>query len=97
MDILNEDEIRFKYKAQGYADYNEYSIHRVRDTIRKNLIKDEDFALELNPGFVHQFEYTLSLKRFNYENKLYIVLFLPMTLIFVKSGQRNAMKAAGIW
>ena len=32
LDILNEDEMRFMYKAKGYADYNEYSIHRVRDT-----------------------------------------------------------------
>jgi predicted ABC-type ATPase len=34
LDILNEDEMRFRYKAKGYADYNEYSIHRVRDAIR---------------------------------------------------------------
>jgi predicted ABC-type ATPase len=75
MDILNEDEMRFKYKAQGYADYNEYSIHRIRDTVRWNLIKDNDFALELNLGFKHQFEYTLSLKRLNFDNKLHIILF----------------------
>ena len=75
LDILNEDEMRFKYKAQGYADYNEYSIHRVRDVVRNNLIKNKDFALELNLGFVHQYEYALSLKRFNHENKLNIVLF----------------------
>lgn len=48
----------FKYKAQGYADYNEYSIHRIQNTIRLELIKNHDFALELNLGFAHQFEYT---------------------------------------
>lgn len=75
MDILNEDEMRFRYKAQGYADYNEYSIHRIQDTVRWKLIKTEDFALQLNLGFTHQFEYTLSLKRFNSDNKLHVILF----------------------
>jgi predicted ABC-type ATPase len=89
MDILNEDEMRFKYKAQGYADYNEYSIHRVHDTIRKNLIKDEDFALELNLGFAHQFEYTLSIKRFNFDNKLYVVLFFTDDLDLCKDRAKK--------
>lgn len=47
LDILNEDEIRFKYKDRGFVDYNEYSIHRVRDLIKGKLIRNEDFALEL--------------------------------------------------
>lgn len=64
-----------RYKAQGYADYNEYSIHRIQDTIRWKLIKTQDFALELNLGFAHQFEYTSSPKRFNSDNKLHVVLF----------------------
>ncbi|MES2113162.1 MAG: hypothetical protein V4577_30710 [Bacteroidota bacterium] len=89
MDILNEDEVRFKYKAQGYADYNEYSIHRVRETIRRNLIKNEDFALELNLGFAHQFEYTLSIKRFNYENKLNVVLFFTDDLQLCKDRAKE--------
>jgi len=89
--------VRFKYKTQGYADYNEYSIHRVRETIRRNLIKNEDFALELNLGFAHQFEYTLSIKRFNYENKLNVVLFLRMISNYVKIVQKNVTKAADTW
>lgn len=75
LDILNEDEMRFKYKAKGYADYNEYSIHRVRDTIRQKLIRNEDFALELNLGYPHQYEYSRSIKRFNSENTLSVILF----------------------
>jgi len=47
LDILNEDEMRFRYKASGYADYNEYSIQRFKDIIRQNLIRDQNFALEL--------------------------------------------------
>ena len=75
LDILNEDEMRFKYKAQGYADYNEYSIHRVRNTIRQKLIRNEDFALELNLGYAHQYEYILSTKNFRHQNKLHVILF----------------------
>jgi len=75
LDILNEDEMRFKYKAQGYADYNEYSIHRVRNTIRQKLIRNEDFALELNLGYIHQYQYILSTKNFRHENKLHVILF----------------------
>ena len=53
LDILNEDEMRFTYKAKGYADYNEYSIYRARDIIRRKLIRNEDVALELNLGYPH--------------------------------------------
>jgi predicted ABC-type ATPase len=75
LDILNEDEMRFRYKATGYADYNEYSIQRVKDTIRQNLIRNQDFALELNLGFPHQYDYILSAKHFSHENTLNIILF----------------------
>ena len=80
LDILNEDEMRFRYKAKGFADYNEYSIYRVREIIKRKLIRNEDFALELNLGYPHQYEYVLSAKRFNNENKLNIILFFTDSL-----------------
>ena len=80
LDILNEDEMRFKYKAKGYADYNEYSIHRVRDIIRRKLIRNEDIALELNLGYAHQYEYALAAKKFSNENKLNVILFFTDSL-----------------
>ena len=80
LDILNEDEMRFKYKAKGYADYNEYSIYRVRDIIRRKLIRNEDIALELNLGFPHQYEYALAAKKFNNENLLNVILFFTDSL-----------------
>ena len=88
LDILNEDEMRYKYKAKGYVDYNEYSIHRVLDTIRRKLIDDEDFALELNLGFSHQYEYALSLKRFQQKNRLNVVLFFTDDLELCKDRAR---------
>ena len=80
LDILNEDEMRFRYKAKGFADYNEYSIYRVREIIKRKLIRNEDFALELNLGYQHQYEYVLSAKKFGVDNKLNIILFFTDSL-----------------
>lgn len=89
LDILNEDEMRFKYKVKGYADYNEYSIYRVKDIIKSKLIKNEDFALELNLGFEHQYNYALTLKRFNVENKLHVILFFTDDLQLCQDRARK--------
>jgi predicted ABC-type ATPase len=80
LDILNEDNMRLKYKQRGFVDYNEYSIYRVRDIIKQKLIKDEDFALELNLGFMHQYEYAISAKHFSQNNKLHVILFYTNSL-----------------
>src|ERR1700749_234824 len=80
LEILNEDEIRHRYKIKGYADYNEYSLQKVRGTGLQNLIRSKDFALELNLGFEHQYQYALSLKRFSNEVKLDVVLFFTVHL-----------------
>jgi len=80
LDILNEDDMRFRYKAKGYADYNEYSIYRVRDIIRRKLIRNEDIALELNLGYPHQYEYALAAKKFSNENQLNVILFFTDSL-----------------
>jgi predicted ABC-type ATPase len=47
----------------------------VRSTVLQNLIKAKDFALELNLGFEHQYNYALSMKRFSNEVKLNVILF----------------------
>jgi predicted ABC-type ATPase len=75
LDILDEDQMRFKYREQGYPDYNEHAIQRVSNIIRSKLIRNEDFAYELNLGFPEHYDYILSAKRFNNENKLHVVLF----------------------
>jgi len=80
LDILNEDEMRFRYKARGFADYNEYSIYRVRDIIKRKLIHNEGIALELNLGYPHQYEYTLAAKKFNNENQPDVILFFTGSL-----------------
>jgi predicted ABC-type ATPase len=80
LDVLNEDDMRLKYKEKGFIDYNEYSIYRVRDIIKEKLIRDEDFALELNLGFQHQYEYAISAKQFSQNNKLHVIIFYTDSL-----------------
>lgn len=75
LDILNEDETRLKYKGLGYPDYEQYAMSRVRGIVLRRIIDDQDFALELNLGFEHQYEYILNAKTFKWGNKLHIVLF----------------------
>lgn len=75
LDILDEDQMRFKYREQGYPDFKEHAIQRISNSIRTKLIRNEDFAYELNLGFPEHYDYVLSAKRFNSENKLHIILF----------------------
>lgn len=80
LDIINEDDTRLRYKAKGFADYNEYAIYRVRDIIKQKLIQQEDFALELNLGFPNQYDYAASLKKFSSVIKLHVILFFTNDL-----------------
>ena len=75
LDILNEDEIRFKYQELGYPDFREHAIHRVDQTIRTKLIRNEDFAYELNLGFPEHYDYVNSFKKFNSDNILNVILY----------------------
>jgi predicted ABC-type ATPase len=75
LDILNEDEIRFKYRELGYRDYKEHAIQRVAQTIRTKLIRNEDFAYELNLGFPEHYDYVISAKKFNTENVFNVILY----------------------
>jgi predicted ABC-type ATPase len=73
--IINEDEIRFKYQELNYPDYKEHSIQRVGQAIRMNLIRNVDFAYELNLGYPEHYDYVLSAKKFNTENELHVIMY----------------------
>ncbi len=75
VDVLDQDEMRYRYKMQGEPYYNQHSILRFQNMVRRKLITDEDFALELNLGFESHYDYVLSLKRNNPENTLNVILF----------------------
>lgn len=89
LDILNEDDVKAKYKEKGFPDYNGYAMTRVRNIIRHKLIRNGDFALELNLGFAHQYEVALSAKKFSQENKLNIILFYTDSLQFCLDRARE--------
>jgi|SRR6185503_6052618 len=74
-EILNEDEMAFKYRTQGYPDYKEQAIQRFTQAIRSKLIRNEDITLELNLGYPEHYDYILSAKKFRSDNSLHIVLF----------------------
>jgi hypothetical protein len=45
LDILNEDDVKVKYKEKDFPDYNEYAMTRFRNIIRHKLIRNEDFLI----------------------------------------------------
>ena len=75
LEILNEDEMAFKYRAQGYPDYKEHAIQRFTQAIRTKLIRNDDTALELNLGYQEHYDYILSAKKFRSDNTLHVILF----------------------
>jgi predicted ABC-type ATPase len=75
LEILNEDEMAFKYRTQGYPDYKEQAIQRFTQAIRTKLIRNEDIALELNLGYPEHYDYILSAKKFRSDNTLHVILF----------------------
>lgn len=81
LDVLNQDDTRMKYKAQGYIDYKEHSMYRVRDMTRQNLINSVDFALELNLGYTHQYDYAKSKSGTNSSSNFRMVLSYSNCLI----------------
>ena len=75
LEILNEDEMAFKYRTQGYPDYKEHAIQRFTQAIRTKLIRNDDIALELNLGYQEHYDYILSAKKFRSDNALHLILF----------------------
>lgn len=79
-DIINEDEMRFKYQQRGYPDFQQQSVFRVREMVKSRIIANKDFAYELNLGYQDQYDYVISAKTFSWENKLYVILFFTDSL-----------------
>lgn len=80
LDMLNEDEMRFKYKERGYVDYHQQAIFSTRQIVRRKIIANEDFALELNLGYQAHYDYVINAKMFSWENRLNILLFFTDSL-----------------
>lgn len=75
INILDPDQIANRYKTQGFADYKDIGNLKFNDILRKELFSGADFAIELNLGFENHYDLVKSVKNFNTDNSIEVVLF----------------------
>jgi len=75
LDILDQDEVHYRYKEKGEPYYNQHSTIRFEEMLKNKVLRGGDFALELNLGYEVQYMQALWLKHFRSENTLNVVLF----------------------
>lgn len=73
--ILDPDQIANKYKTEGFDDYKDIGNLKFNDLVKKQLFTGNDFVIELNLGFQTHYDFVKSLKSFNNENTLEVILF----------------------
>ena len=73
--ILDPDQIANRYKIQGFSDYKDIGHIKFNELLKKELFKGNDFAIELNLGFQSHYDFIKSVKSFNSDNTIDVVLF----------------------
>lgn len=73
--ILDADLMGQLHRKQGYPDYREMGEFRFQELLRKELLSGKDFAFELNLGFESHYDLLRSVRSFNPENEIHLVLF----------------------
>ena len=73
--IIDQDLAGYQYKKQGFVDYQDLASIRSNEQLRAYLFSGQDFALELNLGFVSHYDYLKSIAFFDRKNQLNLLLF----------------------
>lgn len=75
INILDPDRIADRYKTQGFADYKDIGNLKFNELLKKELFSGNDFAIELNLGFENHYDLVKSIKHFNNDNAIEVILF----------------------
>lgn len=73
--IIDADMIAQRYRTQGFNDYKDIGNLKFNDLVRQQIISGNDFGIELNLGFQSHYDYIKSVKAFNSNNTLEVLLF----------------------
>jgi predicted ABC-type ATPase len=73
--ILDPDQIANRYKTQGFSDYKDIGNLKFNELVKKELFSGKHFGIELNLGFETHYDFVQSLKIFNSDNTIEIILF----------------------
>lgn len=89
--ILDADMIAHRYKEQGFQDYKDIGNIRYQDLVRRSLVSEEDFAIELNLGFQSHYDFVRQIKAFNSENIFHIILYYTddITICLNRAAERH--------
>ncbi|QES88056.1 hypothetical protein [Rhizosphaericola mali] len=75
LEILDSDDMSLKYKIAGYTDFKEMGQLKFNRIFNNRLFSNANFAIELNLGFEHHYNYVKRIKQVNSENEIIVVLF----------------------
>ena len=91
IEILDPDRIASRYKAQGFSDYKDIGNIKFNDLVKKQLFAGNDFAIELNLGFESHYDFLRSVKNFNSDNTIEVILFFTddKKLCYQRAEQRH--------
>jgi predicted ABC-type ATPase len=73
--VLDPDQIADRYKKQGFTDYKDIGNLKFNELVKKELFAGNSFAIELNLGYQSHYDFLKSLKNFNKDNSIEVILF----------------------